>query len=336
MKGDLKSTNSLGARIFSGKLGLYGIYILIAVIILVLPPFVSPYIRSMIVKILIYSIFALSLNLIFGYTGLLSLGHAAYYGTGAYVAAILMQQVGIDNFWLLLIAGIVAATICAIVFGVIALRVSGIYFLLVTLAIGELLHSVAIRWRTVTGGSDGIVGITYPHLGLPLITLNSFSFYYLVFIIFIACYFILDLIVKSLFGRALQGIQGDEQRMKSLGYNTWLYKYIAFIIGGLFAGVAGVLSIYQAAIVGPQSLGVLMSASILLMVILGSPNVFWGPVVGAVLVVLLEHFSSIYVPARWPLILGAVFVLSVVLLQGGVSIRMVKLWKRVQERYGSS
>ena len=323
-----------GKHIRWGWLTQYGIYIILAVIVILLPPFVSAYIRSLVVKVMVYGIFALSLNLLFGYTGLLSLGHAAYFGTGAYAAAILMQHFGVDSFWLLMIAGLVAAIICAAFFGVIALRVSGVYFLLVTLAIGELLHSIAIKWRTVTGGSDGLVGIRYSDIGIPGFTLNSMSYYYLVFILFVICFFILYRVVNSLFGRALQGVCGDERRMKSLGYNTWLYKYIAFVVGGLFAGIAGVLSIYQSAIVGPSFLGILTSATVLLMVIIGSPNVFWGPVVGAVLVVFLEHFFSMYVPERWPLILGAIYVLTVMFLRGGVSMRLVRIWKRVQERYG--
>ncbi len=334
MKNGLTDQHTPGRQIWRRRLTQYGIYIILAVIIILLPPFVSAYVRSMIVKVLIYGIFALSLNLLFGYTGLFSLGHAAYFGVGAYTAAILMQHFGIDSFWLIIVAGILTATICAAFFGIIALRVSGVYFLLVTLAIGELLHSVAIKWRTVTGGSDGLVGITYPGIGIPGFTLDSMSFYYLVFILFIICFFLLHRVVNSLFGRALQGIRGDDRRMKSLGYNTWLYKYIAFIVGGLFAGIAGVLSIYQAAIVGPGFLGVLTSTMVMLMVILGSTQVFWGPVLGAALVVFLEYIFSLYIPERWPLILGAIFILAVMFLRGGVGIRLVRIWKKVQKRYG--
>jgi branched-chain amino acid transport system permease protein len=286
--------------------------------------------------LLIFGIFALSLNLLFGYTGLLSLGHAAYFGVASYTAAVLMQQFGVDSFWLLLIGGVLAATICAAFFGVIALRVSGVYFLLVTLAIGQLLWSVALRWRDVTGGYNGIAGVFYPDIGIPGIQLNSMSFYYLVFIFFIVCLFLLYRIVKSPFGRALQGVRGDERRMKSLGYNAWMYKYLAFVVGGLFAGVAGVLYAFHTGIVGLTFVSVLTSATVLLMVIIGSPNVFWGPVLGATLVVLLEYFSSLYVPERWPLILGAIFVLSVTFLRGGIAIYLVSFWGKVRKRFGAA
>ncbi len=317
-----------------GRLTQHGAYILIAIIILILPLFGLADINNMVTKFLIFGLFALSLNLLFGYTGLLSLGHAAYFGVAAYATAILTHNLGIDSFWLLLGAGLLTATICAAFFGFIALRVSGVYFLLVTMAIGELLYSVAVKWRSVTGGSNGIAGIPYPDIGIPGFTLNSTSFYYLVFTLFIICFFILYRVAKSPFGRALQGIRGDERRMKSLGYNTWLYKYIAFVIAGLFAGIAGVLYAPYSGVVSVTSVGILTSATVLLMVIIGGDRVFWGPVLGAALIVFLEHFASIYVSQRWPMILGLIFILSVTFLRGGVAIHWVRFWGKVKKRFG--
>ena len=336
MKVELPERRAPGVPTMRWRLALYCIYALIGVVLILLPPFVSPYLKSMLTKFLIFGIFALSLNLLFGYAGLFSLGHAAFFGVGAYTAAILMVKCGIGNFWLLMIAGLLAATICAAIFGIIALRVSGIYFLLVTFAIGQLLYSIALKWTPVTGGSNGLAGITYPDIGIPGFTMTSTSFHYLVFIFFVICLFVLYRVVRSLFGRALQGIRGDERRMQCLGYNTWLYKYIAFVVGGLFAGVAGVLFSFHSRIVAPEHLGVLTSTIVMLMVIIGSDRVFWGPVLGAAVVVLLEHYSSIYIPERWPMILGGVFVLSVMFLRGGISIHLTRLLKKVQYRYGST
>jgi branched-chain amino acid transport system permease protein len=332
----IPSLRAPGVQTMRGRLARYGIYIILAAIILLLPLFGFADIRNMFGKLLIFGIFALSLNLLFGYTGLLSLGHAAYFGVAAYTTAVLMQHFGIHSFWLILMAGVLTATICAAFFGIIALRVSGVYFLLVTLAIGQLIWSIALRWRDVTGGYNGIAGIPYPNIGIPGFTLNSMSYYYLVFIFFIICLFLLYRVVKSPFGRALQGIRGDERRMKSLGYNTWLHKYIAFIVGGLFAGVAGVLYTFHTGIVGLGFVSVLTSATVLLMVIIGSDRIFWGPVLGATLVVLLEYFSSIYVPERWPLILGAIFVLSVTFLRGGIALHLVSFWGKVRKRFGTT
>lgn len=326
--GAIESTSPMRGWLFK-----YGWYVLIAVIILLLPTFVSPYIRSMVIKILVYGIFALSLNLLYGYTGLFSLGHAAYFGVGAYTAAILTTRLEIESFWILIIASIVVATIAAAFFGFIALRVSGIYFLLVTLAIGQLLYSVGVKWKDVTGGFNGIAGIMYPDMGVSWLKLTPTTFYYLIFIVFVICFILLYLIGKSPFGRALKGIYGDERRMKHLGYNTWLYKYIAFVLGGVFAGVAGSIYTFHSGVVGPGFLSLLTSAMVLLMVILGSDQVFWGPALGAAVIVILEHVSSLYIPDRWPLVLGAVFILAVLFLRGGLGIRFVRIWEKVQDRY---
>jgi branched-chain amino acid transport system permease protein len=311
-------------------------YALIGAILILLPAFGSAYLNNMVTKVLIYGIFALSLNLLFGYAGLFSLGHAAFFGVGAYTAAILTVKYGIESFWVIMTTGLLAAAVFAALFGFIALRVSGVYFLLVTLAIGQLLFSVALKWRTMTGGSNGIAGISYSNVSITWFTMNAASYYYLVFLLFVICHFLLYRVAKSPFGQALQGIREDERRMQCLGYNIWLYKYITFVVGGLFAGVAGVLLAFQSGVVVPDHLGVLSSATVMLMVILGSDRVFWGPVLGAALIVLLQHILSLYAPARWPLILGTVFVLSVMFLRGGVSLHLVKFTKKVQDIYGST
>jgi branched-chain amino acid transport system permease protein len=130
----------------------------------------------MITKILIFSIFALSLNLIWGYTGLISLGHATYFGVGAYTSTILIVRMGIGNFWLAALMAVIAAGLLAAIYGVIALRVSGLYFLLVTLALGQLLFSISTVWRSMTGGDNGVIGTPYPEIGIPGLTFNSVYF----------------------------------------------------------------------------------------------------------------------------------------------------------------
>ena len=140
--------------------------------------------------------------------------------------------------------------------------------------------------------------------------------------------------VKSPFGRAIQGIRGSEARMRTLGYNTWLYKYIAFIIGGLFAGVAGLLFAHHNGIISPFHLGVVVSTLAMLICIIGGLGTLWGPVVGSLVIVLVEYFSSIYLPARWPLVLGGSFVLCVALLPKGIAPYLQRSWKRLI--YGSA
>jgi branched-chain amino acid transport system permease protein len=297
-----------------------------------LPLFISDYIQSMVVKILIFSIFALSLNLLWGYTGLTSLGHAAYFGIAGYTVGILTVVVGVHSFWLTALAGIFIATIAAAIFAFPALRMANTpikaYFLLVTLAMGELLASIAEKWRAVTGGDNGLTGIPLPDLNLGF-TMNEDKFYYVVFIIFALCVFLIYRIVKSPFGEALQGVRDNELRMRALGYNTWFYKYISFIIGGAFAGVGGVLFSHFAGIMAPMHVGIMTSTLVLLMVVIGSSSIIYGPILGAAVVLILEHVSSIYAPDRWPLILGAVFVISVMFLRGGISVHLLKLWRKV-------
>ncbi len=282
----------------------------------------------MVIKILVFGIFALSLNILWGYTGLFSLGHAAYFGVAGYTSGILLVNLGIKNFWITAPVGFLTAVVFAAILAVPALRMSGAYFLMVTLAMGELIFSVAEKWRSVTHGGDGLVGISLPNLHLGF-TMNNLYFYYLVFIFFIVCGFLIYRIVNSPFGDALQGIRENEPRMRSLGYNTWLYKYMAFVIGGLFAGVAGVLFGHFTGIMAPGHIGIVTSTLVMLMVILGGSSTIFGPVLGAAIVLILEHVASIYAPERWPLILGAVFVMAVMFLRGGISLHLLKLWRKL-------
>ena len=315
-----------------GLLAQYGPYIIGGIIFLIIPIFLPMYVQSVMAKVLVFAIFAMSLDVIMGYTGLLSLGHAAFFGVGGYTAAILIKKCGISIFWVVAPLSILVAALFAAILGIIALRVSGIYFLLVTFALSMLLVSIASKWYWVHG-TDGLAGIVRPDLGLPWFTWNSTKFYYFVFLLFILCYFLMFRVVNSPFGRALQGIRESEPRMRALGYYTWLYKYIVFIIGGLFAGAAGVLFAYQSGVIGPWHLGVTVSTLAMLICIIGGLGTLWGPVVGALVIILVEYFSSIYVPERWPLILGAVFVIAVMFLRGGIAPHLAKLWKRIL--YGS-
>jgi branched-chain amino acid transport system permease protein len=305
-------------------------YLAVALLLLVLPPFLSSYFLSMLIKVLIFAIFAISLDLIMGYTGLFSMGHAAFLGVAGYTVGILLVRLGINLFWILAPAAILLSVVAAAIIGYISLRVSGVYFLLVTLAFGQLLAIVATKWFSLTGGSDGLVGIFHPNLGIPGLTLTSIGFYYLVFIAFVISFVLLHRIVSSSFGRALVGIRENEMRMRSLGYNTWALKYAAMIIAGAFAGVAGIFLAYFYGAMVPNFLAIEMSTSVMLMVIIGGPGTLFGPFIGSVVVVLIEHFANIYVPERWPLILGGIFVLCVMLVRGGFASYLSRFWGRFQ------
>jgi branched-chain amino acid transport system permease protein len=282
----------------------------------------------MFIKVLIYAIFAMSLDLTMGYTGLVSFGHAAFLAMAGYVVGILTVRLDITSFWIVVPAALAITALLSAVIGYISLRVSGIYFILVTMAFGQLLSIVATKWYSVTGGRDGLPGIPHPNLGFDL-KWTTINFYYLVFIIFIICFYILHRIVTSSFGRTLVGIRENESRMRSLGFNTWALKYVAIIVGGIFAGVAGILFAYFYGNMVPSYFALETSALPMLMVIIGGPATLYGPCLGAAVIILVQQYASIYMPERWPLILGGIFVLCVMLLKGGFANYLSILWRKI-------
>jgi branched-chain amino acid transport system permease protein len=302
-------------------------YLIMGAILLILPGLVSSYVQSVTTRFLIFALFTLGYNLAFGYAGLASLGHAAFFGTGGYMVAVLKLHYDMDLFWIGAPLGILMATFVAAIFGIIALRVSGIYFLLVTFALGQLLYSVAwnVTWLN-TPGMQGISGLSLPTFGIPGLSLDVTSFYYLVLIIGAACFYLLYRIVNSPFGHALVGIREGEARMQALGYNTWLYKYLAFVVSGSFAGVAGVLFGYYNYLISPTHLGVGTSFLPMVMAIIGGVGTLFGPVIGAALIIFVELFASIMTPERWPLILGGLFVLSIMFARQGIAVYLERIW----------
>ena len=311
-------------------------YVGVGLILLILPLLTSKYLLYLAAKILIFAVFAMGLNLILGYTGLVSMGHAAFFGTAVYVVAFLTVHYGIGSFWLVALAGISAAIVMAAFFGFFIVHLSGAYFLLITFGLSQLLFSVVWKWRALTGGDDGLPGIPRPDLGLPLSLSDDVYFYYFVFLIFVASFFLLHKLTDSPFGRALVGIRENESRMNILGYNSWRYKYVSFIIGGGFAGVAGTLYAYLIGIAYPGDIGLMASVLVLFMVILGSPGTLAGPLIGATLLTTVEYVVSTFTPERWPLILGAAFVLVSMYFRGGIGIYLIRYWRKVTLRYGSS
>ena len=321
-----------------GKVVRYVPYVVGILFLIILPHFLHSYYQSVAARILIYALFAVSLDILYGYTGLFSMGHAAFFGAGGYTVGLLMTRYGIDSFWIGAPVSMIMAGIVAAAFGVIALRVAGVYFLLVTFALGQLLVSLATRWdylSTTPSSTDGILGIVYPNLGIGDVGWSNISYYYFVSACFVVCFAILQRFVNSPFGYSLQGIRESEARMRALGYNTWLHKYLAFIVGGMFAGLAGVLMAYHDGFIVPVYFGVLNSALALLMVIIGGVGTLFGPIFGAAFIIIVEQFASTVMPERWPLLLGVAFVLAVMFARGGIGVHIAKLyhqawalWKR--------
>ena len=255
------------------------------------PLALSSYQLGLLTKMLIFAIFAMSLNLILGYGGLPSLGHAAYFGVAAYTVGLLALR-GLPNFWLALVAGLAMATLTAALFGLLALRTHGAYLLMITLALAQVLWGVAFGWRSLTGGDDGLAGVPRPAAGLPWSLADGARFYYFVTVVFAVTTALLALIVRSPFGRALVGIRESERRMEVLGYHTWAHKYVAFVLAGGLAGVAGILFVYYNGFVSPAYLSVVLSAMGMIMVILGGAGTLLGPALGSGVIVFLENASA--------------------------------------------
>ena len=296
------------------------IVILLVALLMValLAPFVGPFIILLLAQILVLGIIAMSVDLLLGYTGLPSLGQAAYLGVGAYLTAILATKFGFGlgwDFWLVVLMGMAAGAATAAFFGLFAIRASGVYFLMITLALGMCVWGLAYRWNSLTGGDNGINMRGRPKFGIELA--NDLTFFYVVLGLFIASFFALHLLVSSPFGKSLVGIRERELRMRILGYNTWLHKYIAFVIAGAFGGLAGVLWAHLNGIVSPSDVLLTSSVDVLLMVVLGGPGTLVGGLIGATVVVFLREYLATLVQ-WWQYVLGAVYVLTILYLPGGI------------------
>ncbi len=296
-----------------------------AILALAYPFIVRSYVLSLGIEVLIFAIFAMSLDLLLGYTGLPSFGHAAFFGLGAYILAYTTSTSDLalgftDNLFLTVPLVILGTGLAALVIGFFALRTSGIYFLMITLAASQMLFSIAIRWSSVTGGSDGLVGVPRPTIGVTPFSYSITSregYYYLVLALFLISWWLLRRVVESPFGWALRGIRENEPRMRALGYNTFRYKMAAFVLAGIFAGLAGLLLAHFFWHAAPENLYWTMSGQVLIMTIIGGAGTLTGPIMGAALMRLLPNFASSYTD-RWQTVMGIVFILFVLYARRGI------------------
>jgi len=296
------------------------------VVAVALPQVLPLYFTHLVLLTVIYGLSAMSLDVLAGYTGLTSFGHATYFGTAAYTVGILTTQHHVAPV-VAAGAGVGAAVLLAAAYGLLATRAVGVYFLIITLALGMGTWGLAYRWSSVTGGDNGLPGIPPLDLGLPWSLAEPRNLYYLVLAVFCVAAFLLYRLVHSPFGLTLRGIRESEGRMRMLGYNTWLHRYVAFVVAGGFAGVAGVLYAFYNRFVSPPDLHLAASAEAVLMVILGGAGTLFGPLAGAGIVVFLRNLVSAYTQ-RWMLILGVVFVLTVLYAPQGVAGGARALWAR--------
>ncbi len=282
-----------------------------------LPYLAGPFYISLATQALFFGLFALSINLISGFGGMITLGHAGLMGVAGYALAILSVNEG----WGLAqaIAGaLVAVVLVSAFFALLVVRTRGTYFVMITLAEGMVVWGIALRWQELTGGENGIPGVPKPDFADAY-----WQYYYLVLIVVAVCTVLIALLVRSPFGLALKGIRDAEDRLAPLGYNATLHKLIAFTISGFFAGIAGLMLAMYNSFIGPSDVFFLASAEGLLMSILGGIATISGAFVGAGVVVIITNWASSYVD-RWQTLLGVVFVLVILFAPDGI----VGAWSR--------
>jgi branched-chain amino acid transport system permease protein len=310
------------------------VFIAVAILALIAVPYAirEVYYVNIASQVLLYAVFALGLNVLVGYAGLVSLGHAGLFGVAAYVVASLLAA---GHGHALAIAGGLAAGLFATAgFAALALRATGISFIMITLALGEIIWGLAYRWISLTNGDNGISVASRPApFGLSLVSAGGF--YDATLIVFLAALAASAIFVRSPLGAALCGTRDQPRRMNALGYHVWMIRFLAFLFSGLLTSIAGILFVYYNQFISPQALALTASAEGLLMVISGGAATLLGPAVGAALVVIVKNVVSAYI-TRWNFMLGAIFVAIVVFMPEGLvpgAVRLVRSgWRATGRR----
>ena len=295
------------------------IVLLLAALVL-LPLVVRPAIAT---EIWIFAIFGLGLNLLLGYTGLLSFGQSTFFGSAAYVGGWLLKFYGI-NVFLALGIGVGVGAVSAAVVGYLCVQRSGLYFIMLTFALNQLFYFIAYQWTTVTGGEDGMQGVPRPEfLGIDF--KSPIVYYAFVSVLFLFSLWAMRRIVESPLGKILQAIRENETRAEAVGYNVARFKLLAFVIGGAFSGLAGVLYAMLFGIVPLEAISFVFSGNVVFATLIGGSGSLYGPVIGSfVFIWLSESVSTLW--ARWPLLLGVAFVIVVMFLRGGVVEAWTRFW----------
>ena len=277
-------------------------------------------------QILLFAVFALALNVLVGYGGLVSLGHAGLFAVSGYTAGLMLQaghgHAAAD------VAAVLVTLVASAVFAVLALRSTGIGFLMITLALGQILWGIAYRWADLTNGDNGVNIATRP-APFAISLADAPSFYYATLVVFFLALATMAAFVRSPFGASLRGTRDQARRMTALGYNVWLIRFLAFLFSGFWSGIAGLLYIYNKQFISPQVAALQSSAEVLLMVISGGTATLLGPIAGAAIVVIMKYVVSAYV-VRWNLVLGVIFVAIISFMPEGLVPGSVRLWRRLR------
>jgi branched-chain amino acid transport system permease protein len=290
-------------------------WVVLVVFLVGLPWIAGDFYINLTSQIFIAAIFAASLNLLVGYGGLISLGHAAYLGMAAYASGWLYLKFGLSH-WIVAPFALITTTLVAGLFGLVALRATGLGFLMITLALSQVLWGLAYRWASVTNGDNGLSGLQRPMpFGISLD--RPAAFYFFALIILVIAVWLMSRFVASPFGAALRGARDQPRRMSALGHNVWLVRWIAYVYAGFWGGVAGLLYVYYHKYIHPTSLSLTSSAEALLSVIAGGSGTLAGPIIGAAIIVILKNYASAYIE-RWNMLLGFVFVIIVIFMPDGL------------------
>lgn len=300
-------------------------WVFVIILICLALPFLTPY-HALASEMLIFAIFALGYDIIFGYTGLLSFGHAMFFGIGAYGTGLVLTR-WVPSLFLGIATGIALSLLVAFIVGFLSIRRRGIYFVMVTLAFCQMLYFIAFKWTSLTGGDNGLHGVPRPPIG-PLDLNSELLFYYFVLSIFALSIFVAFRITNSPFGRVLQSLRENEDRAKSVGYNTDNFKIISFMISAFFSGLAGGLYAIHLNFVPLDTLSIFTSGDVVIMALVGGIGTLYGPIFGAMLIVYLKNILSAWM-GNWNLIMGLLFISSVLIFRKGIlPVLKERLWVR--------
>ena len=292
--------------------------VLCALVVLALLPFLTPY-EALAVNILIFGLYAMGFNLIFGYAGMLSFGHAALFGLGAYGCGVPIAKFGVPWF-LALPMGIAIAGLASVIIGWFAIRSRGIYFAMITLALSQVVYYTTYQWVSLTGGEDGLRGVNVPAIdifGLHFDMLNPTTKYYVLFVFAAVAIALFSRILNSPFGAVLEALRENEKRALACGYDIARTRWLAFILSGLFSGFAGALYAIHLSVVPIETLNYFNSAEVLMITLLGGMGTFFGAFIGAYVYIMLQDVVTV-VTVHWQLVIGTLFVVLILFFPRGI------------------
>ena len=288
--------------------------VLLAALFLLVFPLLMPF-KAIAINILIFGLFAVGFNMLYGYLGLLSFGHAALFGGGAYACGITMTRLGLP-WWIGVVAAVLGGALLAAVMGALAIRTRGIYFAMVTLALSQCVYYLAYQAVGITGGENGLRGVNLEQIG-PVNFLDPMTRYYVVAAFVVAALFVLSRILASPFGAAMEALRENEARARACGFDVRATRWLAFVLSGGFCGLAGAMWALHLGIVPIETLSIQTSGTVVMMALLGGMGSFFGPFIGAALFLLLENLVSLYT-VHWQLVVGSVFVACVLFFPKGI------------------